>query len=131
MAAGALVGGAGAYLIVRARDDQKKADAAYAEVEATLSDGRKCDTSTGLSYAQEAACKADIARVNQMQDDAKVKKWVGWGVAGVGGAALVTGIVLRLIADDPEDFRVAGRSSLAPYAWTAPTGGGFGVSGRF
>jgi hypothetical protein len=132
--AGALVGGVGGYLIYQAREDQRKADAALAEFEPQIRPDSPCYVPPGgqkLSPEVENDCRTRYGQANQMQDDAKLKKWIGWGVAGVGGAALVTGIVLRLLADDPDDVRVASKSRLQPYAWTAPTGGGVGVGGRF
>ena len=66
-----------------------------------------------------------------MQDDAKRLKWIGWSAAGVGGAVFLTGVILRLIADDPDDIRVAAAGNLQPYAWTSPTGGGLGLYGNF
>jgi len=69
-----------------------------------------------LSAKTKAACQAKYDRANSMQDDAKLKKWIGWGTAGLGAAALVTGVVLRLVADDPEDFRVAKLGGLRPFA---------------
>jgi hypothetical protein len=132
MGVGALVGGAGVYFIYKAKDDQKAADAAYAEVAPIVAPGGSCDGKTyPLTDAEKAACNAKVDHVNQMQDDAKLKKWIGWSAASVGGAALVTGIVLRLLADDPDDFRLAKLGGLQPFAWTAPTGGGLGVGGSF
>ena len=53
------------------------------------------------------------------------------GHRGVGGAAIVTGVILRLVADDMNKVTVAAGPQLQPFAWTQPQGGGFGVLGRF
>jgi serine/threonine protein kinase len=91
-----------------------------------------CDTSKyELPAAEKQACKARIDRANSMQDDAKRMKWIGWGTAGVGGAVFLTGVILRLLADDVDDIRVAGAGHLQPYAWTSPAGGGLGLHGNF
>lgn len=66
-----------------------------------------------------------------MQDDAKRIKWIGWGTSGVGGAVFLTGVILRLLADDVDDIRVSGAGHLQPYAWTSPAGGGLGLHGNF
>lgn len=134
MGAGLVVGGVGGYLVYKAHDDKKAADTASAEVGNQLKPGGECYWVQGtepLSDATKQGCQARYDRANQMQDDAKLKKWIGWGMAGAGGAALVTGIVLRLLADDPDNFRVAGIGQFQPYAWTTSTGGGVGLGGIF
>jgi hypothetical protein len=40
-------------------------------------------------------------------------------------------VILRLLADDPDDFRVARAGHVQPFAWTSADGGGFGVRGSF
>ncbi|HJX64210.1 MAG TPA: PEGA domain-containing protein [Polyangia bacterium] len=132
MGAGALVGGAGTYLIFRARDDQRAADAEYAVVAPQLLSGQPCDKKNLPPASPELnACQAKVDHVNSMQDDAKRLKWIGWSTAGVGGAVFLTGVILRLIADDMDDIRVASTGNFQPYAWTSPAGGGMGLHGNF
>jgi antitoxin (DNA-binding transcriptional repressor) of toxin-antitoxin stability system len=75
------------------------------------------------------SCQALVDGANGTQDDANRKKWIDWGTAGVGGAVFLTGVILRLLADDPDDFRVARAGHVQPFAWTSADGGGFGVRG--
>jgi hypothetical protein len=127
---GAVVGGAGTYLIFRARDDQRAADVAYAEVAPQTVKGGSCFKMNLVPGSPEyAACQAKVDRVNTMQDDAKRLKWIAWSTAGIGGAVFLTGVILRLLADDMDDITVAAR--LQPFAWTSPNGGGMGVHGSF
>lgn len=136
MGVGLVVGGAGGYWVYKKnRDDQAAADAALADFNRERYEpSGNCYHVPGtppLPTATQEACQAAYDRANQLQDESKWQKWVGWGAVGVGSAAFLTGVVLRLMADDPDDFRVAGISQVQPYAWTTPTGSGLGVGGTF
>ena len=84
--------------------------------------------STDPAYA---GCQDKINRWQKMQDDANLKKWIGWGTAGLGAAVLVTGVILRIVANNTDNVTVAAGPHLQPFAWAQPQGGGFGVLGRF
>ena len=56
---------------------------------------------------------------------------IGWGTAGLGAAVLVTGVILRIVANNTDNVTVAAGPQLQPFAWAESQGGGFGVLGRF
>ncbi len=128
--AGVVVAGVGTYLILQAHSDQGAADTAWTEVYKTLQPGGSCH---GVAKGEDGydACQTAVARVNKMQDDANLKKWIGWGTAGLGAAVLATGVILRIVANNTDNVAVAAGPHLQPFAWAQPQGGGFGVLGRF
>jgi hypothetical protein len=71
------------------------------------------------------ASPEDEARYNSIHDDAVRERLYGFIGFGVGGAALVTGIVLYLTADDG----TASAMNVVPLL--TGDGGGLGLSGRF
>jgi hypothetical protein len=130
--AGTVVAGVGAYLIVLSQHNQSDADAKFKEWAPKVAKGGACDKSTNqVSAADYQACTDGVNAANSLQDKATRLKWIGWSTAGVGAAALVTGVILRLVADDMDDIKVAAAPRLQPYAWTLPTGGGLGLGGSF
>ena len=133
MAAGAVVVGVGTYLIVQAQSDQSSADSALAQLQTEQTLGPCFNVGQGVALLPPAqdACQARYDHANGLSNDAKVMKWAGWATVGVGGAAIVTGVILRLVADDMNKVTVAASPQLQPFAWTQPQGGGFGVLGRF
>jgi hypothetical protein len=129
--AGAVVAGVGTALIVWSRQTQNDANAKFKEWDPQLAPGGACDKgSTTVSETKLQECNEGAASANSLQDKATRLKWIGWSTAGVGAAALVTGVIMRLLADDPDDLKVAA-TPLLPYAWTSPSGGGLGVGGSF
>ena len=134
IAAGAVVAGVGAYLIVQARSDQRSADDALTQLQNERTSGPCRYVPPGgeaLPKGVPEACQARFSDANNLSDRAKVMKWAGWATAGVGGATIVTGVILRLVADDMKKVTVASGTQLLPFAWTQPQGGGFGLFGRF
>ena len=133
MAAGAVVVGVGTYLILQAKSDQRSADSAQAGLQNDLAYGMcyHAPGSAALPADIQASCQAEADHANGLSHDAKVMKWAGWATVGVGGAAMVTGVILRLVADDMNKVTVAASPQLQPFAWTQPQGGGFGILGRF
>ena len=128
--AGVVVAGVGTYLILQAHSDQGAADSAWAEVNQTLQPSGSC-YAVARGDSAYTRCQASVNRANSMQDDAELKKWIGWGTAGLGAAVLVTGVILRIVANDVDHVAVAAGPQLQPFAWAQPQGGGFGVLGRF
>jgi hypothetical protein len=133
IAAGAVVAGVGTYLILQAKSDQRSADSAQAGLQNDLAYGMcyHAPRSAALPADIQASCQAEADHANGLSHDAKVMKWAGWATVGVGGAAIVTGVILRLVADDMKKVTVASGAQLLPFAWAQPQGGGFGVLGRF
>jgi hypothetical protein len=76
------------------------------------------------------SCQDASDHATDLDNSAKLKKWIGWGLAGAGAAALVTGAILLLVTDSMDDVKIAG-VQLQPYAWALPNGGGTGIGGRF
>jgi hypothetical protein len=128
--AGVVVAGVGTYLILQAHSDQHTADTTYDEVNKTLQPGGSCYQvfKGDLAYT---GCQDKINRWRRMQDDANLMKWIGWGTAGLGAAVLVTGVILRIVANNTDNVTVAAGPQLQPFAWAESQGGGFGVLGRF
>jgi hypothetical protein len=135
IASGAVVAGVGTYMIVHAQSKQRSADDAQAELQKSLSPPTgECyhvPGSTAFTQAQVDYCQAKSDKANSLGNNTKVWKWAGWATAGVGGAAIVTGVILRIVADDMKKVTVASGTQLQPFAWTQPQGGGFGILGRF
>jgi hypothetical protein len=134
IAAGAVVAGVGTYLILQAHSNQSSADSALAQLQAERTSGPCRDVPPGgeaLPTGVPEACQARYDHANGLSHDAKIMKWAGWSTAGVGGAAILTGVILRLVADDANHVTLASGPQLQPLAWTQPQGGGFGILGRF
>jgi len=128
MGAGLVVGGVGTYFIVKAHDDQRDADNASAAFQASQQPGGSCYLTKGGSIPQ--SCQVASDHVTDLNNSAKLKKWIGWGMAGAGAATLVTGTIFLLVTDSIDDVKIAG-VQLHPYAWALPNGGGTGLGGRF
>jgi hypothetical protein len=133
MAAGAVVVGVGTYLILQAQSDQSSADSALSKLQEEQTLGPCFNVAHGAALLQAAQdeCQARYDHANDLSNDAKIMKWAGWATVGVGGAAIVTGVILRIVADDMNKVTVAASPQLQPFAWTQPQGGGFGILGRF
>ncbi len=102
-----------------------------------MNNGPVCDTFHGANPMTCAAQQAYAAANLQYQRNWDALGYVG---VGVGGAALVTGVVLLLTGDDPHrydrrpattpgDDTFAGRAR--PLVWRSASGGGVGLSGTF
>jgi hypothetical protein len=101
-----VVGGVGTYFIVKAHDDQRDADNASAAFQKSQQPGGKCYLMPGTGIPQ--SCQGDSDHVTDLNNSAKLKKWIGWGVAGAGAAALVTGAIFLLVTDSIDDVKIAG-----------------------
>jgi hypothetical protein len=102
--AGAVIGAAGGvFLYFNARDIDRKQEAYDAIVYASEPhEGRRCDPfAAGTVFAE---CNAELDESYQKLTDAKKLTKVGWATAGVGAAAVVTGLVLLLTGDDPARY---------------------------
>lgn len=133
---GAVIGGAGgAYLALNAKskkDTGAVLDHVLAEQAAELKSplthkGPPCDFSSGLMESNTDACQAAIDDAQSKYDAAKNRDIIGFVGIGVGGAALVTGVVLLLTGDDPHKYdrpasRTLGRSQSPRFALTPGPG---------
>jgi len=129
--AGVVVAGVATYLILQAHSDQNAADATYNELYPQIHQVSGSCYNVAPTDPAYAGCQDKINRWQKMQDDANLKKWIGWGTAGLGAAVLVTGVILRIVANNTDNVTVAAGPHLQPFAWAQPQGGGFGVLGRF
>jgi hypothetical protein len=66
--------------------------------------GSPCDPSKNLSDAQSAACAGAVNDANDTINNLELGRTVGWVAAGVGGAALATGLVLLVTGDAPGKY---------------------------
>lgn len=145
-AGGALVGGGGVgYLVMNSKtkkdaQDTYDATVAQANFDSVPKSGRRCDDKSFVTGTQTlgdpALCQAEIDAAYVKLDDAKKKDLVGYVGAGVGGALLVTGVVMLISGDSPSKYdRPAsdsiGRVNALPYAWSNGGTSGFGVVGTF
>ena len=131
---GALVaGGGGAWLAINAgpkSDKQKVMDTLTAELAAEEADpkghvGGVCDFSGTNSSAEK--CNAAITAAQADYDDVKKKDVVGYIGLGVGGAVLVTGVILLVTGDDPHRYEHApthklGQARTPRVAWAPGPG---------
>jgi len=94
-----------------------------------------CDPANALSDATLAQCLANLNSANNTLSNDQTLRTVGWVGAGVGGAVIVTGVVLLLTGDDPHRYdakpseRTLGGLSVTP--WFGPGGGSLAVHGEF
>jgi hypothetical protein len=85
--------------------------------------GRTCDPAQDASK-EPADCPFRVGNANAAITDAETKRAIGWGAAGLGGATMLTGLILLISADDPH--RYDERPLLA--GWQIAPQGGIGRS---
>lgn len=129
---GAIVAGGSTWLYVRNREEQRLADEEFAEVGAMLKPGGQCFEKIEMAEG----CKARVDHANARVDSAERTRWLTVGGIAVGGAAVLTGLVLALISDDPGRYdpeRPTGdlEHRLSLWAGPRPGGGTVGLVGRF
>jgi hypothetical protein len=117
----------------RLRDAQNGLDAVNADW--ARGSGRPCDMTQQVSNAQLAACESRLTDATDRVNSAQALRAVGWVAAGVGGAAMVLGVVLLVSGDDPHKYderpldRALARWDLAPSF--GPGGASLAVQGAF
>jgi hypothetical protein len=129
---GALVGGAATFLYLHNRSELRAADAEVDEVGAMRAPGGQC--SAALEPTDR--CVQLVQHANDRLDRAERTRQIALVGMGVGGAALITGLVLRIVSDDPhrydfEPIRPEGGSPVRFLAGVQPGGASVGVQGRF
>ncbi|MEY4512030.1 MAG: hypothetical protein RLZZ450_4152 [Pseudomonadota bacterium] len=89
------------------------------------------DCSPGFT---NAACNTEAELRLQHLDDVRAREKFGWIGLGVGGATLVTGLLVLLRGEDPKRYEQPQQTrvyALTPTGWGARASGGMGLSGRF
>jgi hypothetical protein len=136
--------GAGAALatggLVLAVVEQRRVAGAQSDLDAVNADfkwmsGRTCDHSIEIQSEVSASCDARLNDANSQLSDIKTLRTVGAVTAGVGAAALATGVALLLTGDDPHKYDER-PSDLRGIAWrvvpsTQLEGLGVSVVGTF
>lgn len=100
VATGALLGGASAVLFFTNRSELRGAEAEYEEVKPMLAPGGQCSS----MFAITERCVNLVMHANDRLDRAERMRQLSLIGMGVGGAVLVTGVVLRLLSDDPHRY---------------------------
>jgi hypothetical protein len=125
----AIAVGGGAFLLLnrgRESDQRDKID--------SLASRDECD---GLSPDFEPSCREQLNLEIDDLDAILAQNTYGWVGVGVGAAAIVTGTVLLVTADDPDRYEpsdesdVFSRVRVVPSGWVGAGGFGAGVLGSF
>jgi hypothetical protein len=103
---GAVIAAAGATLAMVEQGQLGTAQNALNAVNATWvrGSGLGCDFSRDLSASQMTTCENQLNNASSQVNNDQTLRTVGWVAAGVGGATLVTGLVLLLTGDDPHRY---------------------------
>lgn len=126
-AGSALVLGSGAFLVInKGRENDKRA--AIDEI----SGREECD---GLSPEYDPACTEEQNAEIENLDSILAQNTYGWVGAGVGAAAVITGVVLLVTADDPDRYEPKPESDVfarvIPNAWVGHGTLSVGAVGSF
>jgi hypothetical protein len=124
---GAVLVGGGAGLIAYDGKQRSNGQATVRQLDSqsTHGSGEVCDMGQVFSTYQEN-CLDPLAAANGQIGDANTRDSFGWSAVGVGGAALVLGTVLFVVADPHAYDKPIGQAGLVPTFWAARGGGGFG-----
>ncbi len=105
---GAVLGGVGTALVVVGSGQKKDGEDGIAEVERKLeADEPPCDQFSGFAAEpDQTQMQCDQARADAQSkvDAGRTKSIAGFVGIGVGGAVAVTGLVLLLTGDDPDQY---------------------------
>jgi hypothetical protein len=113
MAAGAVIGGAGAIFNLAYEDGHLSSDqATLNNVNASFVKGatppNPCDMSQnddlGNGMSRMVVCANQLTTAQNSVNNDRALQTVGWVATGVGGAVLVTGLILLVTGDDPHKY---------------------------
>ncbi|HEV3193814.1 MAG TPA: PEGA domain-containing protein, partial [Polyangiaceae bacterium] len=135
--AAVLAGGIG--LVVY--DGQQRADgtAKQQSIVAQNVPGGPCDKAQdmGTTFFQ-MNCVVPLNAANAKVDDANTRDYFGWSAVGVGGVAMILGVVLLITSDDAHKYDTPKSAPdgtvtlhVTPTFWTTRGGGGAGLVGSF
>ncbi|HKO52675.1 MAG TPA: PEGA domain-containing protein [Polyangiaceae bacterium] len=98
------VGGATVAVIENSKLPEARRQFAAVEADRTPHSGRTCDATLELSPAVKSSCASDLDEAVSRVNGLSLGRTLGLTAAGVGGALLVTGLVLRVVGDDPHRY---------------------------
>jgi hypothetical protein len=135
---GALVAGAAGGLALWSHSDLPDAEKQLAAIvnERKLMSGGECDTSKAFDAEREARCQARQEDAAARVDNRRLMRTLGIVGAGVGVAAVATGVYLLVTGEDsgkydhPSGETIAGRAWV-PLAWVDGRGANVGVRASF
>jgi hypothetical protein len=106
LGAGAAIAAGGVVLAIVEQNQLPGARSALAAANASRVRfaGGVCDPSEALTDATMATCDSTLNDAASRVDNLQTLRTVGWIVAGVGGATLVTGVALVFTADNPHKY---------------------------
>ena len=132
---GAVIGGAGAVILAYDAHQRSSAQNELTFLGTQTGHGQACQPGE-LGNIFTADCFNPKQAANKQITNASTGDIFGWSGVGVGAAAVVLGVTLYLMADDPHAYdRPPASDSLGlamhPTFWPSVRGGGFGVEGMF
>jgi hypothetical protein len=111
LGAGALLAGGGALWLRSANHEHQLAQSEFSQVELTTRPPTgQC--SPGIEIKLDA-CMRSIEHANERLDSARSRRWLAGGTLALGAAVAATGVVLRLLAEDPARYELTGVEVLA------------------
>ncbi|HEY6728411.1 MAG TPA: PEGA domain-containing protein, partial [Polyangiaceae bacterium] len=126
-AGSALILGGGAFLVI----NQGREDDQRTEID-EISRREECD---GQSNQYDPACTEEHNAAIEDLDSILAQNSYGWIGAGVGAAAVITGVVLLVTSDDPDRYEPKPESDVfarvIPNAWLGNQSVGIGAVGSF
>jgi hypothetical protein len=123
----ALMIGSGTFLVInQGREDDKREE---------IDEISSRDECNGQSPDYDPACTEEHNAEIENLDSILAQNTYGWIGAGVGTAAVITGVVLLVTADDPDRYEPKPESDVfarvIPNAWVGNQSVGIGASGSF
>lgn len=135
---GAVIAGAGAAFLgynLGQKDESQQAIEDFNATEVHSPTGR-CNDSTGALAMNETFCRTMPPQLDDAAAADRSRDAIGYVGLGVGGAALVVGVVLLIVGDDPSKYDARPIDQplglrVAPSAEIGRSGGFLGLSGAF
>jgi hypothetical protein len=129
-----LVGGGAALLVYDGGQRKEGMGTATTLHDESTMMSNACSGSQGMNMAF-LQCQAELNAAQTKIDNANTGDYVAWSAVAVGGAAVLLGLTLFLVGDDPHAYDRPAPASvgvhLTPNFWTARGSGGLGLTGAF